>query len=223
MARLTADQWGEARALWEASPRQGLEWLTRAAGGPFDVSAEGIRKRRLKEGWAKVELTSDLVRDAHDAADRLAAERLRVGTSVDAAARLLGCAETPAGEGSTAGPKSVVPPTLPPVPSPAQMAADPSRAPPPGAPPLDVVAHFSALHKRDWQVIRGLMAEAVRTRDLERARLAKVLLDGMAALHAGEREDNGLNADPLDYSEASTAELEAIAAGRRPGPRRTTT
>ena len=221
MARLTADQWGEARALWEASPRPGLTWLTRAGGGPFNVSAEGMRKRRMAEGWVKATLTRDLVRDAHGAADRLAAERLRAGTDVDAAAavHLVGRAEAPADAGSTAGPKSGDSATLPPVPTPAQLAADPSRAPPPGAPPPDVVAHFSALHKRDWQVIRELMAEAVRTRDLERARLAKVLLDGMGALHAGEREDNGLNADPVNYGEATKEQLEAIAAGRRPGPR----
>jgi hypothetical protein len=81
---------------------------------------------------------------------------------------------------------------------------------------LDVVEHFARLHRQDWKVIRGLMAESVRTRDLERARLVKVLLDGMAALHAGEREDNGLNADPVDYDTATKAELDAIAAGRRP-------
>src|SRR5918998_5673353 len=92
MARLTPDQWTEVRAMWEASPRAGLEWLTRAGGGPFDVSAEAVRKRRLREGWVKATLTRDLVRDAHGAADRLAAERLKAvmcAMSVDAAAAAL--------------------------------------------------------------------------------------------------------------------------------------
>src|SRR5690349_4153070 len=95
MARMDDTAWAEARALWEKSPRQGLTWLTREGGGPFDVSAEAIRKRRTKEDWRKVELTADVVEAAHRAADRLAAERLKAGTGPDqvAADSLVGYAK----------------------------------------------------------------------------------------------------------------------------------
>src|SRR4051812_10677329 len=96
MARLTDEQWAEIRALWEAGPQQGLAWLTRKAGGAFDVTPEAIRQRRAKECWQKVALTSEVVQEAHRAADRLAAERLKAGLSPDnvAADNLVGYAKS---------------------------------------------------------------------------------------------------------------------------------
>jgi hypothetical protein len=39
--------------MWEASPNPGLTWMVKAGGGPWDVTAEAIRRRRLAEGWRK--------------------------------------------------------------------------------------------------------------------------------------------------------------------------
>ncbi len=55
MARMTEAEWSEIRAEWENSPRPGLAWLTVAGGGRWDITAEGLRKRRLAEGWAKAQ------------------------------------------------------------------------------------------------------------------------------------------------------------------------
>src|SRR4051812_42508404 len=69
MARLTSDQWIEMRREWESSPTQGLTWLTKAAGGRWDITEEPIRKRRAAEGWAKPVNMAWVVRHAHAAAD----------------------------------------------------------------------------------------------------------------------------------------------------------
>ena len=53
MARLTPTQWCSVRAMWEASPNPGLSWMVKAGGGPWDVTAEAIHRRRLAEGWRK--------------------------------------------------------------------------------------------------------------------------------------------------------------------------
>jgi len=213
MARLTDEQWAEIRALWEASPQQGLAWITRKAGGAFDVTPEAIRQRRGKDGWTKVALTSEVVQDAHRAADRLAAERLKAGLGPDndAADCLVGYAKSRLKDAAAVGDNA---PNSPDSGTPDQPKAALSRG------EIEEAAErFGTLHRQDWRVARGLFAEAVRERDLVRGRLAKLLVDALATLHAGERRDNGLDKDPIVYSKASEAELQAIASGRRPGAR----
>ena len=53
MARLTEEQLRSVRVMWEASANRGLAWMTKAGGGPWDVTAEAIRRRRLAESWRK--------------------------------------------------------------------------------------------------------------------------------------------------------------------------
>ncbi len=52
VARLNPAEWRSVRTMWEASANPGLIWLTRAGGGPWNVSAEALR-RRIREGWRK--------------------------------------------------------------------------------------------------------------------------------------------------------------------------
>jgi hypothetical protein len=53
MARLTEEQWRSVRAMWEASANRGLAWMTKAGNGPWDVTAEAVRRRKNAEGWRK--------------------------------------------------------------------------------------------------------------------------------------------------------------------------
>src|ERR1700712_976085 len=69
MARMTPAKWAEMRRQWESSPTRGLTWLTKAAGGRWDITEEPIRKRRTAEGWAKPANMAAVVRRAHAAAD----------------------------------------------------------------------------------------------------------------------------------------------------------
>jgi hypothetical protein len=43
----------EPRAQWESSANGGLAWMTTAAGGPWPITTEALRRRRLREGWRK--------------------------------------------------------------------------------------------------------------------------------------------------------------------------
>lgn len=49
--KLTAEQWADVRAAWERDEREGFTWLVRELSLP--VTAPGVRKRALSEGWAK--------------------------------------------------------------------------------------------------------------------------------------------------------------------------
>lgn len=51
MAKMTPEQWAEARHAWEADERKGYAWLIRELG--LDVSGPAVRKRALKEEWTK--------------------------------------------------------------------------------------------------------------------------------------------------------------------------
>jgi hypothetical protein len=53
VARLTEEEWRSVRVMWEASANRGLAWMVKAGGGPWDVTTEAIRRRRLAEGWRK--------------------------------------------------------------------------------------------------------------------------------------------------------------------------
>ena len=50
--KLTPEQWADVRNHWERDPRDGYSWLVDELGLP--VSAPGVRKTALRDGWAKV-------------------------------------------------------------------------------------------------------------------------------------------------------------------------
>jgi hypothetical protein len=51
MAKMTHEEWAEARRKWEEDPREGFKWLAEALGGR--VARQVIQKRAIKERWAK--------------------------------------------------------------------------------------------------------------------------------------------------------------------------
>lgn len=53
--KLTIEQWWDVRDAWEQDPRDGYTWLVKELELP--VSAPGVRKTALKQGWAKRKAT----------------------------------------------------------------------------------------------------------------------------------------------------------------------
>jgi hypothetical protein len=51
MAKLTKDQWNDARETWECDPREGFDWLSNQLGNI--VSRQAISKAAKQQGWAK--------------------------------------------------------------------------------------------------------------------------------------------------------------------------
>ena len=49
--KLTLEQWRDVRDAWELDPRDGYTWLVKELSLP--VSAPGVRKAALKQGWVK--------------------------------------------------------------------------------------------------------------------------------------------------------------------------
>jgi len=49
--KLTPEEWDDARQVWEQDEREGFTWLVNELALP--VSAPGVRKRAVKDGWVK--------------------------------------------------------------------------------------------------------------------------------------------------------------------------
>ncbi len=191
MARMTDADWAEIRGEWENSPRPGLAWLTVAGGGRWDITAEGLRKRRLAEGWAKAHPPT--FGQAHRAAPAapagVAAMEDLIGWLDDALAAEDG----------------------------ADGSGEPDSARPlPSDPDAEARARLLRQHQRDWVLPRALVAEAARGRDAGLGRLAKLLAETLGRVQDGERRTWGLEADLLDYETMTEEQLKALIRGRTP-------
>ena len=55
MAKLTATEWANVRAVWERDTRKGFRWIVRELA--LNVSEQCVRARAIREEWEKVETT----------------------------------------------------------------------------------------------------------------------------------------------------------------------
>jgi hypothetical protein len=199
MARLTSAQWLSLRAQWESSPNSGLAWLTCAGGGPWPVSTEAIRKRRLAEGWTKIPTTLSSVRTEHHAAHHPAAERPSAGGGSE-----VGCWHEIPHRGAPAGPEhptSAIPDNV-----------EQSEA--------DVRDKLLKRHREEWRLARKLVydaaQEAARASGLAKARFAKILAETLRIVQRAEREAYGLDTELLSWDTLSVEQLKALASGKWP-------
>lgn len=205
MAKLTNEQWAQLRSDWEASPKQGIEWLSREHGGPWDITAEAIRRKRIKDGeageaWAKPVNMGEVARKARLLADAATSSlvpgrlppvgNLEPAESIE---RALGVGEAP----------------------PAQPVGGDTEAA-----AVDVRSRLIETHRREWRVARGLAVRAVQEAQVAKgfdvARYAKMLTEILTAIQNGERRAWGLDADMLDLGKMTDAQLQAIAEGKAP-------
>ncbi len=78
--------------------------------------------------------------------------------------------------------------------------------------PADQRADVIARHRREWAIIKGLSNEAIKGRDFERAKLAKITSETMKIWQDGERKAWGLDAiDP--EKQAPVVVIERSSAG----------
>ncbi len=185
MARLTPQQWIAIRRAWELDPRPGTGWLTVRGGGPWDVTTEAIRKRRIAEGWRKHRRDPAVEHHADGAAG---AEGCEIG--------------------------GFALPPLPNAGDPEAAAFGPPFGGAAGADEDAIRAQVLAQHRRDWQVVRRLLDAAVAAgpgRDDRRARNAA---ETLRLVHRGEASAYALDA-AIDFEALGDAELEAPSKGKR--------
>ena len=206
MARLSKDEWAEVRREWEASPQLGLTWLTKGAGGRFDVTEEAIRRQRLAakgtpDEWVKRGHSADVARRAREGADRIAA----AAPSPDPASPPP--PETPkaAGGGTDVGG------------DPAKNARAPADA---EATAVDLRAKLIDLHRNEWKAARRLVYAAMKEGEeavgFDKAKFAKITTESLRNIQEGERRAWSLDADLIDFEALTDAQLEAVAAGKMP-------
>lgn len=183
--RLSAEDWAAARALWEADPTMTYE----ALGERIGQTRSTVYKYAKRNGWEKLTNSADLAKKASAAADRVAVSAREVAAedgngNIDGNAETSGGNEPPAKKPPTAAErKAAVQPSSEEV----QQAAVAMRA--------EIIER----HRKEWSVSRGLVGEAVKQRDFERAKLAKITSETIKIIQEGERKAWGLDAaDPAD-------------------------
>lgn len=171
MARLKEHEWQEVRAEWEASPQQGLGWLTKAGGGRWDVSVEAIRQRRSKEEWQKRGTLASVAEKAQIAADRAAVSAGQSGELGSQLGMQLGT-QVAAEDDKKAAERSAI----------VEDAA------------VKLRASLLERHRNEWNMARKIAYEAAQNRDFEKAKLAKITTETLRNIQEGERKAWGLDA-----------------------------
>jgi predicted transcriptional regulator len=62
---------------------------------------------------------------------------------------------------------------------------------------VDVTQRVLARHRDEWKVPRGLLGEAVKARDFEKAKLARIVADTLTLVQQGERTAHGIKAGDI--------------------------
>jgi len=182
MATLTNQQWCEIRVLWEVSPRQGLAWLTKKHGGPFEISEEAIRRRRLREGWRKPDNLNALASRAYLLADQ---EPMKQPDIPEIDSELANGQHVATGQLGFDQPKKDALGYL------KEWATLPDHL------VVDHNADLLELHRGEWESVRALAFEAIRQRNFETAKLAKISSEILRNVQDGERKAYGLDStDP---------------------------
>ncbi|MCW3480030.1 hypothetical protein OL229_10765 [Neisseriaceae bacterium JH1-16] len=178
MATLTHQQWCEIRVLWEASPRQGIAWLTVKHGGPFEISEEAIRKRRLRDDWRKPDNLAVLASKAYLLADLELTPQPRMPE---------------AGSETAHGPHSATYELGFDQPKKEALGDLKELGTLPGHLVVDGDAELLKRHRGEWGAVRALAYEAIQKRDFETAKLAKISSEILRNVQDGERKAYGLD------------------------------
>lgn len=199
MARLTSDQWADLRSQWEASPKQGLAWLVRKEGGPWDVTEEAVRMRRKAEGWTKRGALGSVIEKAHLLADAGRAPHdpelgdTQLGPHDSGASSDGADGSTEAELGSTEK---------------AEKSA------------VELRAELIERHRTEWRAARSLLYRSMRigktATGFDAAKFSKISAETLSIIQAGERKAWGLDAVSTDLKNYSDEDLERIASGRMP-------
>lgn len=197
MARLTAEQWSEIRAEWEASPKVGVAWLAKESGGRWDVTRQAIHLRRTAERWLKRGTLAGLVEKAQLAAD--------VGSSVSGGS-LTGNFTRPLTGSSV---KNSEPAPVSPESEAEQSGAAEQIA-------VDLRAKLIERHRAEWGLARQLVYDAAKAKDFDRAKLGKITSEALRIVQEGERKAWGLDALNGDVASMTDEQLEQIARGKMP-------
>lgn len=189
MARITEDSWIAARQAWETTPTMTATGLGEALG----VSRQAVLKRMRKDEaagkpWEKRVTMAEVAERAQALADKQQAAEVPEVAEV-AQSSPDGSSVTPASNQKKIAREAQ-----------AAGAAQPPAATTPTFPdPVAQRAEVIAKHRREWGIPRGLVSEAVGSRNFDKAKLAKITSETLQIIQKGERTAWGLDSlDPDD-------------------------
>lgn len=170
--RLSADEWVAARLAWESDPSLTAARLAEAVG--ISKQAVSVRIKRDAEAgnpWVKKVTQAEIAERAQVMADRVKQDPQPSAPKVDAVDSSVNQKEMGTHE------------------------RVPTGVPDPVAERAAVIAR----HRKEWAAPRGLSYGAMKAKDFEQAKLAKISSETLSIIQKGERAAWGLDAaDPAD-------------------------
>lgn len=182
--KTNAANWAIARARWEGEPRCSYADLADFLG----ISKQAIGKRAIKEGWTKKLNLTAIAGRAHTAADRNV-----VREAVDVP-KLPGAVDDQPPPGATL-PSSEAALGITPHAIPDSKNATPemlARAVEDAA--VDARAQILKRHRTEWVAPRNQVYKALKSTDIDQAKLAKLAAETLKLIQDGERKAWGLDA-----------------------------
>lgn len=167
--RLSQEEWIAARAAWEGEPALSIAALASRLG----VSKQATAAKAKRDGWEKRADLRDLAVQAHAKADKV-----------------------------TAPPEPPPPPEVDgnvDVDATVNVAPEPDKKQPvtEHPDPVDVRTEIITRHRTEWRAARVNLYTAIKNKDFEMGKVAKITLEGLSILQKGERAAWGLDAiDP---------------------------
>lgn len=179
-----AANWAIARARWEGEPRCSYSDLTDFLG----ISKQAIAKRAKKDGWAKKLTMSNIIDKVHAAADRKISREAAVpskGKGVVVAGVKPG-ESAPAGSPTSAVVPAAIPDSKNATPEMLAQAVEDAA--------VDARAQILTRHRNEWPAVRNQIYKALKSSDIETAKLAKIAAETLKLVQDGERKAWGLDA-----------------------------
>lgn len=168
-----AHDWRKGRLMWEADATMSFADVGKVIG----VSKQIVARKAKKEGWEKVSNQEDLARRAYDKADAMAlsspAQSSESVTEGPRAPAITLPADAPEGD----------------APYPPAVVADTAT---------DLRAKVLDRHRREWPMVRNEAYKAIREKNFDLAKGAKIAAETLKIIQEGERKAWGLDAKEGD-------------------------
>ena len=193
--KTNAANWAIARARWEGEPRCSYADLADFLG----ISKQAVGKRAVKEGWAKKLNMSAIAGRAHAVADhgisREVVDAPKLPDAVDD--QPIPRAALPPGEPAHAAIPRAIPDSKNATPEMLAQAVEDAA--------VDARAQILKRHRTEWVAPRNQVYKALKSTDIDQAKLAKLAAETLKLIQDGERKAWG-----LDNGEAESGQVRIV-------------
>ncbi|HEX7641986.1 MAG TPA: hypothetical protein VF472_07190 [Burkholderiaceae bacterium] len=189
--KTNAANWAIARARWEGEPRCSYADVADFLG----ISKQAVGKRAVKEGWTKKLNLPAIAGRAHAIADKsIAREVMDASTSP-------GVVDDQPLHSAAVSPERPIPGTNPGTIPDSKNATPEMLAQAVEDAAVDARAQILKRHRTEWVAPRNQIYKALKSTDIEQAKLAKITAETLKLIQDGERKAWGLDTGEMEQGQ----------------------